>query len=897
MSTIKRVGWRTAAQVAVTALIVALIPTVAYANTALPAATEGVAYSASVSVANNNFTATITAGSLPSGVTVARSAANTATFSGTPALGSAGSYTVTVRYTQGSFDASETYSLTVNAAQVVVQPPVIQTSSLPGGTVGTAYSTTISVTGDSVTVGVTGLPSGLSFNTGTRVISGTPTASGTSSVTITASNSGGSATPVTLSLVIAEGSFSSCGTGTGASITTTTLPNGTEGVAYAQGIYVSGFTAWGSAEANVQAQGLPQGLTATFAGTGSNRYVNVSGTPTQTGTFSLVVTVCTNHQTATATIPLTIQPGAAPTVVTTSLPDARAAVAYSQVVTFSGTVDSSTVTGLPTGLSYNSGTRTISGTPTEPGTYTITASATNTVGTGTRQISLTVLEELVSDTCGAGQGQLSAGPLPNARVNQAYTTGQLAASDFTAWGTARFTITTGALPAGLSIQPYGSGSNVGIEVVGTPTQIGSFSFTVTLCTNHQTATRSYTLVVEPGVAPTITPGSIPAGWAGQEYSQTFSAADAVSAFTAAGLPDGFSFDGSTGELTGSAPAGSYDFSLSATNARGTTTENYTLVLRPAPSITSGQFPSITAGDNFAGTVTANGENVEFSISGADGFTIDPQTGELTASNLPAGVYTVTVTATNPAGSDSITLTITSFSVPSIVGHADLKWSVGASFLKSLEFGGNFAEISLTSGALPPGISLILPDGVLAGTPTQPGIYTFEITVSNGAGEATAQFTMEVVSPTTAISRIMVNPGGSITVTGEGFIAEEDIEIWVWSTPTFLTALQADEAGSFRTTVTLPASITPGEHRIEARGALTGSQWHDIVVVAADAPIIDDDDSVDESPLDPGAKTDAERLASTGGQSVDGLWMSALLFGLLGAALVRLANRQRGRVRA
>jgi hypothetical protein len=72
--------------------------------------------------------------------------------------------------------------------------PTISTGSLPNGTVGAAYSQTLSASGDTpITWSVTGsLPAGLSLNTSTGAITGTPTTPGASSFTITATNAAGS---------------------------------------------------------------------------------------------------------------------------------------------------------------------------------------------------------------------------------------------------------------------------------------------------------------------------------------------------------------------------------------------------------------------------------------------------------------------------------------------------------------------------------------------------------------------------------------------------------------------------------------------------------------------------------------------------------------------------------
>jgi len=72
--------------------------------------------------------------------------------------------------------------------------PTIITTSLPNGTVGTAYSQTLSAAGDTpITwrVNSGSLPAGLSLNASTGTISGTPTTAGPSTFTVNATNSKG----------------------------------------------------------------------------------------------------------------------------------------------------------------------------------------------------------------------------------------------------------------------------------------------------------------------------------------------------------------------------------------------------------------------------------------------------------------------------------------------------------------------------------------------------------------------------------------------------------------------------------------------------------------------------------------------------------------------------------
>ena len=82
--------------------------------------------------------------------------------------------------------------------------PLTITTSLPDGTVGQPYNATLTATGGTPPYvwTATGLPAGLSANSSTGVISGTPTASGTNAVTITAGDRASQTTRDVLSLTV-----------------------------------------------------------------------------------------------------------------------------------------------------------------------------------------------------------------------------------------------------------------------------------------------------------------------------------------------------------------------------------------------------------------------------------------------------------------------------------------------------------------------------------------------------------------------------------------------------------------------------------------------------------------------------------------------------------------------
>ncbi|MFN7974887.1 MAG: putative Ig domain-containing protein [Acidobacteriota bacterium] len=154
---------------------------------------------------------------------------------------------------------------------------VLAPATLPVGTQGTPYGATLTASGGSApyTFAVTSgsLPAGLSLSAA-GVISGTPSAAGSSGVTITATDAAGctGSHPYTITINPAG-----CGT---IAIAPASLPSGTVGVPYSQQLTASGGTApYGYA---VTSGALPAGLTLSASGL-------VSGTPSAGGASSFVV--------------------------------------------------------------------------------------------------------------------------------------------------------------------------------------------------------------------------------------------------------------------------------------------------------------------------------------------------------------------------------------------------------------------------------------------------------------------------------------------------------------------------------------------------------------------------------------------------------------------------------
>ena len=240
--------------------------------------------------------------------------------------------------------------------------PEIMTTSLPAGTVGTAYSADLQATGGKApytwAIKSGKLPSGLSLRAA-GTITGTPTVAGNVDALVfevTDANKS-TATSGNLNLKI--------NLPAPPMVTTTSLPNGTVGFAYAASLQATG----GKPPYNwsVKAGVLPAGVT--LSSTGS-----ITGTPTASGDFgSLVFAVSDANRSVGDSRDLNLHVAAAPVpqITTTTLPSGKVGTSYAftlQATGGSGVYSWSVQSGtLPSGLTLNSGTGAISGTPTAAG--------------------------------------------------------------------------------------------------------------------------------------------------------------------------------------------------------------------------------------------------------------------------------------------------------------------------------------------------------------------------------------------------------------------------------------------------------------------------------------------------------------------------------------------------
>ena len=158
----------------------------------------------------------------------------------------------------------------------------------------------------------------------------------------------------------------------------------TEGSAYSYRIGASG-----GVPTSYNAYGLPAGL-AVNPTTGY-----ITGTPTVSGSFSVLLVASNATGTAEEVLTLTLNP-TKPVITGPTNATATQGTVFSYVIAANYQPTSFSATGLPPGLSVNTATGVISGTPTTSGSYPVALSAANATGTGTATLTLTVNPYTVS---------------------------------------------------------------------------------------------------------------------------------------------------------------------------------------------------------------------------------------------------------------------------------------------------------------------------------------------------------------------------------------------------------------------------------------------------------------------------------------------------------------------
>jgi hypothetical protein len=325
----------------------------ARAQTYLPDATAGQPYSFQL-VTNPPQPAgtSYTANNLPAGLSIGGASG---VIAGTTAT--VGTFKGTLYLTVDSAASPYPFQITVDPA---AGSPTITSSGGPVGTAGAPFSYTIEATNGPTSYNIAQLPPGLSAAGAT--ISGTPTTAGLYFTSVSANNGAGQGAILVLMFtinpaapvpVLTSQMLVSAGAGQPFSYTITAQNNPT----------------------SFSAANLPAG----FALDSSTGAIT---SPSPSPQVAVVPVTATNSYGTCLPLNLVLTIGSYSSITSAATASVASGGSFSYTLVGNNSPVNYNLSGQPSGLSFNSTTGVLSGTPTTSGTYTLTASANNALGAG-----------------------------------------------------------------------------------------------------------------------------------------------------------------------------------------------------------------------------------------------------------------------------------------------------------------------------------------------------------------------------------------------------------------------------------------------------------------------------------------------------------------------------------
>lgn len=337
----------------------------------------------------------------------------------------------------------------------------------------------------------------------------------------------------------------------------------------------------------------------------------------------------------------------------------------------------------------------------------------------------------------------------------------------------------------------------GTEAIASGLAAGTYTVTVTDA-NTCSATQSLTITEPPPAAPTAGPVSATVAYG--------SSANSISLRLSGGVPTSVAVTTAPAHGTASVSdtritytpdtgySGADSFSYTATNGSGTSAPATVTITvsRPTITIASGTLPNPTVGTAYSQTITANGGIAPYSyvITVGDlpfGMSLN-SAGVLSGTPTASGTFNFTVhvmdgsTGNGPySGTRVYSLTVSPPTI-NITPPVMPAITAGVAFSQTITASGGTGPYTyvITGGSTPTGLSLAAATGILSGTPTAAGPYSFTVTATDSSLGPDSSYTGSnsysgTVAPSTTSVIYGVTPssgpssgGTSVIITGTGF---------------------------------------------------------------------------------------------------------------------------------
>ena len=769
-----------------------------------------------------NVTYTFTAQNLPNGITIS----STGQILGTPLA--SGSFGVTVTATGSDGNIFTVYTIFFVNPEIDISIPNLYDLSV-GIDIQDDLFFNIDYPAFNVTYtwAGTNLPDGITINSNTGELSGEPETFGqfNSIITATGSDNNTYRVTVTFNVMAAPG------------LSTPLIPRLTVGMsitdfeysfAIARPAHLVTYT--------YTATGLPNGININFS-TG-----DLEGTPTDAGVYNAIITATGSDSNTYRSI-VEIQVNSRATFPAPSIPTIEVGVSIPPIQfevanPAANEIFSFTATNLPDGLVISS-TGLVTGTPTEAGEFTFTVNAFSSLGTQ-GDLSLTITVTILDEV------SLTASSIPEFTTSTNVSVSNLFTINNPRAGVV-YTYTARNLPSRLRISSTG-------DISGTPTVAGSFTVTIIATgSDGNVYMLDITIVVAAATAlrspiiPNLSENhAIPESLA---FVVTNPIAGETFTYTTSGLPTGLTLS-TSGVLEGTpTEIGTFQISVTATGSAGNIyTVDVSITVVDGPALTAPTIPlfivDIEIQSGLLFTITNPVDSVTYTYSSTslpDGITISSD-GELQGTPIMRGSYLVTVTA---SGSDGNIYTV----------NADIEVHSQPEILAPVEFPYMARRVEIPADERPqftlrnptpnvtytwsiPSLTFlrgfeINNDGVLSGTPTNAGSFTFTITATGSDGNTyTLQVTDFVVNQHPSVTSFSVRgeDAGSRILLWAGIAVPDNVRLvvdnpipdvtYTFSAEDLPTGVTVSDSGLITGT---PESITGGSFTsISITVTITGS---------------------------------------------------------------------------
>lgn len=413
---------------------------------------------------------------------------------------------------------------------------------------------------------------------------------------------------------------------------------------------------------------------------------------------------------------------------------------------FSGTNSNTTYTvtagALPAGLSLNSSTGVISGTPSATGTFTLTIQVANNCGNTTKQITITV----------------NAAPSVSAGSNQ--TIGRGVAAQLAGTATAGSSSITWSSSVSGTFSNANSLTSTWIPADALWT--GTATLTLTVVYPCGTITKTVTITVEPyGICPGANTGKVtfPAapGGSTDTYEVSINGGSTWSAYTNGAA---INTDGATGSVkvrvkrtTSGCPSPWVEYTI--WNVRNDCCNQPTITTTAISSITcttASTGGNVTAaatdpcaiserGVVYATTQNPTTANSKVTASGTTGAYTSNLTGLTNGTTYYVRAYVTTSSGTVYGPQQ----TFTTLAAPTNLNYANNapEYCTGTAVSNSASFSGAPATSFSISPALPSGLSFNTSNGTISGTPSGTSSQNYTVTVTNACGSTTKTISITV----------------------------------------------------------------------------------------------------------------------------------------------------------